>query len=104
MATILLLFIYIFYIGLGIPDSLLGSAWPAIYQEFHVPVSYASFVSAIISSGTVLSSLFVTAAFFCPKPAGNYCPAMAGYTVHREASGGQRFFVYCALRKFTFQY
>ena len=46
----------------------------------------------------------VTAAFFCPKPAGNYCPAMAGYTVHREASGGQRFFVYCALRKFTFQY
>ena len=50
MATILLLFIYIFYIGLGIPDSLLGSAWPAIYQEFHVPVSYASFVSAIISS------------------------------------------------------
>lgn len=60
MATILLLFIYIFYIGLGIPDSLLGSAWPAIYQEFHVPVSYASFVSAIISSGTVLSSLFST--------------------------------------------
>ena len=40
MATILLIFIYIFYIGLGIPDSLLGSAWPAIYGEFHVPVSY----------------------------------------------------------------
>ncbi len=60
MATILLVFIYIFYIGLGIPDSLLGSAWPAIYSEFHVPVSYASFVSAIISTGTVLSSLFST--------------------------------------------
>lgn len=60
MATILLVFIYIFYIGLGIPDSLLGSAWPAIYGEFHVPVSYASFVSAIISTGTVLSSLFST--------------------------------------------
>lgn len=60
MATILLIFIYIFYIGLGIPDSLLGSAWPAIYGEFHVPVSYASIISAIISTGTVLSSLFST--------------------------------------------
>ena len=58
MATILLVFIYIFYIGLGIPDSLLGSAWPAIYGEFHVPISYASFISAIISAGTVISSLF----------------------------------------------
>lgn len=58
MVTILLVFIYIFYIGLGIPDSLLGSAWPAIYGEFHLPVSYASFVSTIISTGTVLSSLF----------------------------------------------
>lgn len=60
MATVLLVFIYIFYIGLGIPDSLLGSAWPAVYGEFHVPVSYASFISAIISTGTVLSSLFST--------------------------------------------
>ncbi len=60
MATILLVFIYIFYIGLGIPDSLLGSAWPAVHGELHVPVSYASFVSAIISTGTVLSSLFST--------------------------------------------
>ncbi|WP_297931958.1 sugar MFS transporter [uncultured Coprobacter sp.] len=60
MATILLVFIYIFYIGLGIPDSLLGAAWPAIYSELSVPVSYASFISAIISCGTVLSSLFST--------------------------------------------
>ena len=60
MATILLVFIYIFYIGLGVPDSLLGSAWPAIYGEFHVPVSYASFISVIISTGTVVSSLLST--------------------------------------------
>ena len=60
MATILLVFIYIFYIGLGVPDSLLGSAWPAIYGEFHVPVSYASFISVIISAGTVISSLLST--------------------------------------------
>lgn len=58
MITILLIFIYIFYIGLGIPDSLLGTAWPAIYQEFHMPVSYVSIISTTISLGTVLSSLF----------------------------------------------
>lgn len=46
MATILLVFIYIFYIGLGVPDSLLGAAWPAIYSELSVPVSYASFISS----------------------------------------------------------
>lgn len=60
MATILLVFIYIFYIGLGVPDSLLGAAWPAIYSELSVPVSYASFISSIISCGTVFSSLFNT--------------------------------------------
>ena len=60
MATILLVFIYIFYIGLGVPDSLLGTAWPAIYSELSVPVSYASFISSIISCGTVFSSLFST--------------------------------------------
>ena len=58
MATILLVLIYIFYIGLGVPDSLLGAAWPAIYSELSVPVSYASFISSIISCGTVFSSLF----------------------------------------------
>ena len=58
MATLLLLLIYLFYIGLGIPDSLLGAAWPAIYEQFHVPLSYASVLSVIISSGTAVSSLF----------------------------------------------
>lgn len=60
MATVLLVFIYIFYIGLGIPDSLLGAAWPAIYGELSVSVSWASIISAVISCGTVLSSLFST--------------------------------------------
>lgn len=58
MATVLLLMIYLFYIGLGIPDSLLGAAWPAIYTQFGVPVSWASVISVIISGGTVVSSLF----------------------------------------------
>ncbi|MGN1140692.1 MAG: MFS transporter [Oliverpabstia sp.] len=57
MTTILLVIIYICYIGLGIPDSLLGTAWPAIYSEFDFPVSYVSIVSMLVSGGTVVSSL-----------------------------------------------
>ena len=57
MYTILLLIIYIAFISLGLPDSLLGSAWPVMRQEFGVPLSYAGMVSMIISGGTILSSL-----------------------------------------------
>lgn len=57
MATILLIIIYVCYIGLGVPDSLLGTAWPAIYEELRLPVSYVSIVSMLISGGTVISSL-----------------------------------------------
>ena len=54
--TILLIIIYIAFISLGIPDSLLGSAWPAIYRQFGVPVSSVSFITLVISAGTVTSS------------------------------------------------
>lgn len=57
MATVLLIIIYIAFIGLGIPDSLFGTAWPAIYSEFQLPISFASFVTVTISCGTVISSL-----------------------------------------------
>ena len=57
MATLLLLVIYIAFIGLGIPDSLWGTAWPAIYTEFNLPISFASFVSVTISCGTIVSSM-----------------------------------------------
>lgn len=57
MATLLLIVIYIGFIGLGIPDSLFGAAWPAIYADFHLPVSYNSFVSLTCSVCTLLSSL-----------------------------------------------
>lgn len=57
MATVLLVIIYIAFIGLGIPDSLFGAAWPAIYPQFDVPMSYASFVTILVSGGTVISSL-----------------------------------------------
>lgn len=56
MATLLIIIIFTAYIGLGIPDSLLGAAWPAIYPDLGVPVSYAGFVSAIVSCGTIISS------------------------------------------------
>ncbi len=56
MATVLLLVIFIGYIGLGVPDSLIGSAWPAIYQDLQLPMSYVNFITVIIQGGTVISS------------------------------------------------
>ena len=58
MASVLLIIIYIAFIGLGIPDSMFGAAWPAIYEQFQLPVSWASFVTVITAFGTILSSLF----------------------------------------------
>ena len=57
MFQLLLAVIYLTFISLGLPDSLLGSAWPAMYQELSVPVSYAGGISMIIAVGTVISSL-----------------------------------------------
>lgn len=57
MIQLLLPVIYISFISLGLPDSLLGSAWPSMYQQFQVPVSYAGIIFMIISAGTVVSSL-----------------------------------------------
>lgn len=58
MFNLLLVLIYICFISLGLPDSLLGSAWPVIHQEISVPMSYAGIVSMVISIGTIISSLF----------------------------------------------
>ena len=57
MFQMLLVIIYISFISLGLPDSLLGSAWPSIYPELEVPVSYAGIISMIIALGTIVSSL-----------------------------------------------
>lgn len=54
----LLIVIYIAFIGLGVPDSLIGSAWPAIHTEMNVPVEAVSILTFIISGCTVLSSMF----------------------------------------------
>ena len=57
MVHLLLFIIYLSFISLGLPDALLGAAWPIMSQEFSVPVSYAGGISLIIAMGTVVSSL-----------------------------------------------
>ena len=57
MIHLLLAIIYLSFISLGLPDALLGAAWPMMSQEFSVPVSYAGGISLIIALGTVVSSL-----------------------------------------------
>jgi fucose permease len=54
---LLLMIIYLAFISLGLPDSLLGSAWPVMQIKFDVPLSYMGIVSMIISGGTIFSSL-----------------------------------------------
>ena len=58
MYSLLLALIYLAFISLGLPDSLLGSGWPVMHAEFGVPVSYMGIVSMVISGGTIVSSLF----------------------------------------------
>ena len=57
MVNLLLTIIYLAFISLGLPDSLLGSAWPTMNAEFGVPLSYAGIISMIIALGTIVSSL-----------------------------------------------
>ncbi len=54
----LLIIIYVAFIGLGVPDSLIGSAWPAIHSEMNISVEAVSILTFIISGCTVLSSMF----------------------------------------------
>lgn len=57
MFQLLLIIIYISFISLGLPDSLLGAAWPSMYKGLDVPISYAGMISMIIALGTIFSSL-----------------------------------------------
>ena len=56
MATILLILIYVFYVGLGVPDSSFGSALPAMWEELNLPVSLGSVITVIIAVCTLISS------------------------------------------------
>ena len=55
---LLLLIIYLAFISLGLPDSILGAAWPAMFEELGVPLDYAGIISMMVAAGTVVSSLF----------------------------------------------
>lgn len=57
MVQLLLAVIYLAFVSLGLPDALLGAAWPTMYPQMSVPVSYAGFVSMTISAGTIISAL-----------------------------------------------
>lgn len=57
MLSILLVIIYLAFISLGLPDSILGSAWPTVFKDLNVPVSYAGIISIIVTLGTIVSSL-----------------------------------------------
>lgn len=56
MVTALLVIIFIAYIGLGIPDSILGAAWPAIYEDLGLPISSVSYITTAVYIGTIISS------------------------------------------------
>lgn len=58
MYSLLLALIYLAFVSLGLPDSLLGAGWPVMHADLNVPVSYMGAVSMVISGGTVVSSLF----------------------------------------------
>ncbi len=57
MANLLLAVIYVSFVSLGLPDSLLGAAWPSIYPDLGTSISSAGILSMIIAVGTVVSSL-----------------------------------------------
>lgn len=57
MISILLVIIYLAFISLGLPDSLLGAARPVMRAELEFPVSYAGIITMIISGKTILPSL-----------------------------------------------
>ena len=57
MGSLLLCVIYLAFISLGLPDSLLGAGWPTMQTAFDVPSSYAGYVSMTISFMTIISAL-----------------------------------------------
>lgn len=58
MATLILVIIYVIFIGLGLPDSSIGAAWPALYLDLGLEVGMQSLLSVIVSLGTVIASMF----------------------------------------------
>ena len=57
MYALLLALIYVAFVGLGLPDSLIGAGWPVMQGDLGVPVGFAGILTMIIAAGTILSSL-----------------------------------------------
>ncbi|MDD6307963.1 MAG: MFS transporter [Clostridia bacterium] len=57
MLTTLFIVIFVSFIGIGLPDSVLGAAWPSMYRAFRLPISLAGYISFTVSVGTIVSSL-----------------------------------------------
>ncbi len=57
MYSLLLAIIYIAFISLGLPDSLIGAGWPVMHQDLGVPIAFAGIITMIIAGGTIVSSL-----------------------------------------------
>lgn len=57
MYTLLIAIIYLAFISLGLPDSLLGSAWPMMHQELEVSISFMGIISMVVSLSTIVSTL-----------------------------------------------
>ena len=54
---LLIAIIYLIFVSLGLPDSLLGAGWPTMQVAFHVPSSYAGYVAMTLSFMTIISAL-----------------------------------------------
>ena len=57
MYSLLLAIIYVAFVSLGLPDSLVGAGWPVMHQDLGVPIAFAGIITMIIAGGTILSSL-----------------------------------------------
>ena len=58
MYTLLIAIIYLAFISLGLPDSLLGTAWPVMYQDIGASISFMGIIAMVVSICTIISSLF----------------------------------------------
>ncbi len=91
MVSILLGIIYLAFISLGLPDSILGAAWPVIHQEIGVPLSWSGTVFMIIAVGTIVSSLlsdrltrWLGAGRVTAISVGMTCAALFGFSFSRS--------------------
>lgn len=55
--VLIIILVYLAFISLGLPDSMLGACWPVMHKDIHASIEFAGYVGMIVSCGTVISSL-----------------------------------------------